>query len=79
MYVLHPRILMCPQKAYCATIYGVSCFTDFLDGYLARLWGVSSAFGAFIDPVADKVTNHTHMTHSANFKVLYSCQLLQPW
>ncbi|NND91486.1 MAG: CDP-diacylglycerol--glycerol-3-phosphate 3-phosphatidyltransferase [Granulosicoccus sp.] len=29
--------------------------TDWLDGYLARLWGVESRFGAFLDPVADKL------------------------
>lgn len=29
--------------------------TDWLDGYLARLWKVESRFGAFLDPVADKL------------------------
>lgn len=40
----------------------LSCFifiaagvTDWLDGYLARLWRVESRFGAFLDPVADKL------------------------
>ena len=29
--------------------------TDWLDGWLARRWGQTSAFGAFLDPVADKL------------------------
>lgn len=39
----------------CATVFGAAAVTDWLDGYLARRWGVSSAFGAFFDPVADKL------------------------
>jgi CDP-diacylglycerol--glycerol-3-phosphate 3-phosphatidyltransferase/cardiolipin synthase len=37
------------------TIFSVAAATDWLDGYLARRWGVVSAFGAFLDPVADKL------------------------
>jgi len=33
----------------------VASFTDWLDGYLARRWDITSAFGAFLDPVADKL------------------------
>jgi len=36
-------------------IFVVAGITDWLDGYLARLWGVESRFGAFLDPVADKL------------------------
>nr|VFJ75666.1 MAG: CDP-diacylglycerol--glycerol-3-phosphate 3-phosphatidyltransferase [Candidatus Kentron sp. FW] len=38
-----------------AGIFGVAALTDWLDGYLARRLGQTSAFGAFLDPVADKL------------------------
>lgn len=38
-----------------AAIFAACAFTDWLDGYLARKWNVDSAFGAFLDPVADKL------------------------
>jgi CDP-diacylglycerol--glycerol-3-phosphate 3-phosphatidyltransferase/cardiolipin synthase len=37
------------------TIFALAAITDWLDGYLARRWGETSAFGAFLDPVADKL------------------------
>lgn len=36
-------------------IFTVAAATDWLDGYLARRWNQTSAFGAFLDPVADKL------------------------
>ena len=38
-----------------AAIFGVAALTDWLDGYLARLWEQTSPLGAFLDPVADKL------------------------
>ncbi|CAK9224655.1 unnamed protein product [Sphagnum jensenii] len=38
-----------------ATIFVLAAITDWLDGYLARKMGSSSEFGAFLDPVADKL------------------------
>lgn len=37
-----------------AVLFIVFAITDWLDGYLARKLGQASAFGAFLDPVADK-------------------------
>ena len=44
----------------CATgsamsVFALAAITDWFDGYLARRWGQTSAFGAFLDPVADKL------------------------
>src|SRR3954452_4366006 len=36
-------------------LFGFAGITDWLDGYLARRLGETSAFGAFLDPVADKL------------------------
>ena len=36
-------------------IFGAAALTDLLDGYLARRLQQTSAFGAFLDPVADKL------------------------
>lgn len=38
-----------------AGIFVLCALTDWLDGYLARTWRQTSAFGAFLDPVADKL------------------------
>jgi CDP-diacylglycerol--glycerol-3-phosphate 3-phosphatidyltransferase len=39
----------------CAAIFTLAAVTDGLDGFLARRLGQMSAFGAFLDPVADKL------------------------
>jgi cardiolipin synthase (CMP-forming) len=36
-------------------IFIIAALTDWLDGFLARRWNETSAFGAFLDPVADKI------------------------
>jgi len=37
------------------SLYTVACLTDFFDGYLARVLRQQSAFGRFLDPIADKL------------------------
>ncbi len=39
-----------------AILFSIGALTDWLDGFIARRWQQYSAFGAFLDPVADKIT-----------------------
>jgi len=39
----------------CALIFILAAVTDWFDGFLARRWKQTTRFGAFLDPVADKV------------------------
>jgi CDP-diacylglycerol--glycerol-3-phosphate 3-phosphatidyltransferase len=41
--------------SFASTIFLIACLTDWLDGFLARKLGQATAFGAFLDPVADKI------------------------
>ncbi|SHM49082.1 CDP-diacylglycerol--glycerol-3-phosphate 3-phosphatidyltransferase [Phytopseudomonas punonensis] len=38
-----------------SAVFAFAAVTDWLDGYLARRWEQSTPFGAFLDPVADKL------------------------
>jgi cardiolipin synthase len=40
--------------AACA-LFIAAAITDYFDGYFARAWNQSSAFGRFLDPIADKL------------------------
>lgn len=56
-----PVIVICfywhsPQaRPIAGIVFGVAAITDLLDGYIARKYGQTSRFGAFLDPVADKL------------------------
>jgi len=61
------RIATIPVFVYCffsdlefarpiaGALFGFAAITDWLDGYAARKLGQTSKFGAFLDPVADKL------------------------
>jgi CDP-diacylglycerol--glycerol-3-phosphate 3-phosphatidyltransferase len=45
-----------PNHDYWATaVFVVAMSTDQIDGWLARRWNQTSAFGSLLDPIADKV------------------------
>lgn len=53
-----------------ALIFLIAAVTDWFDGFLARKWNQTTRFGAFLDPVADKmmvtialvlITQHYHV------------------
>ena len=48
-------------NAVAAGIFFLAGFTDWLDGYLARKLKMMSPFGAFLDPVADKLLVSTSL------------------
>jgi len=43
------------MRAAAALVFSIAAITDWLDGYLARRLNQTSALGAFLDPVADKL------------------------
>jgi cardiolipin synthase len=43
------------QNLAATIVFIVAAVTDWFDGFLARRWNQTSAFGAFLDPVADKL------------------------
>ena len=54
-------------------IFIAAAVTDWLDGYLARRWNQTTSFGAFLDPVADK------LMVAAALIVLTEKQLVDPF
>src|SRR5439155_23409717 len=43
------------QWLWCIGVFALAAFTDWLDGYVARLQGISSTLGRTLDPLVDKV------------------------
>jgi len=43
------------SRTFSALIFMIAAFSDWLDGFLARKLELTSRFGAFLDPVADKL------------------------
>ncbi len=54
-YLPHDWMSPSQQNWTGAIIFMAAAMTDWLDGYLARRLGQTTPFGAFLDPVADKL------------------------
>lgn len=54
-YLPHAWLSPANQNLVATLIFAGAAITDWLDGYLARVLNQTSAFGAFLDPVADKL------------------------
>ncbi len=61
-------------RALSIAVFAIAAFTDFMDGYLARYYGVESKIGIFLDPLADKI-----LTFSGFICLAILDQTLFPW
>jgi len=52
--VFHLPIVEADRNLIATVLFVVVALTDWADGYLARKLNMTSSFGAFLDPVADK-------------------------
>lgn len=59
-------------KVWALVGFMVASFTDWLDGYLARKLKQTSAFGALLDPIADKIL-------TLGIFIVIAYQGLMPW
>ena len=54
-YLPEPWCSLREKNRVACILFSAAAITDWLDGYLARRLNQMSAFGAFLDPVADKL------------------------
>ncbi len=54
-YVSNAELTLHEKNGLAAFIFLLASITDWLDGYVARRFNQTSKFGAFLDPVADKL------------------------
>ena len=71
-YVLYAVVEPTPY-VLAASVFVVAALSDWYDGYFARLWKLTTPFGAFLDPLADKVLT------SAAFIAFASKGMIPDW
>lgn len=57
-------------------LFVIACITDFFDGYFARQWKQVSAFGRFLDPVADKLLVSTILLMLSGYGIINGVHLI---
>tara|TARA_B100000524_G_scaffold343509_1_gene239702 strand:- start:562 stop:1131 length:570 start_codon:yes stop_codon:yes gene_type:complete len=60
-------------KVFCAALFALACFTDWLDGFIARRFNLETRLGAILDPIADKILIGTAII------LIVSTNHLLPW
>ena len=58
------------RSTLAAVVYGVIGWTDYLDGFVARLTGQYSRLGALLDPIVDRLLVISGMVVCWNFELL---------
>lgn len=66
------------SNLYAAIVFIIAALTDLLDGYLARKLKLTTKFGAFLDPVADKIIVCTALVLIVEHYSLYT-DVLYPY
>jgi cardiolipin synthase (CMP-forming) len=69
-YAPHDWIAPHNRNLAATTIFAIAALTDWLDGFLARSLNQTSSFGAFLDPVADKLMVATALIMLVQFNDL---------
>ena len=57
-------------------MFAIASFTDYLDGHLARKWGLVTDFGKFADPLADKILTTTAIIYLVQMNLCHPVVLI---
>lgn len=60
---------------FAGILFVAASITDYLDGYFARAWNETSAFGRMLDSIADKILVATALVVLLTKPDMYSCSL----